>query len=71
MSILRIKDLTESIALDRQAMLAITGGSRRSGYISPLQQQALPALSLAGYPASPGRLLADAAHAGTRRLQYR
>ncbi|RJG04160.1 hypothetical protein [Noviherbaspirillum sedimenti] len=55
MSTITIKDLTESIDLDRKAMLAIVGGARRSGYLSPLETRALHSTRLVDYPAGFGR----------------
>jgi len=55
MSIITIKDLAESIALDRQAMLAIVGGARRRGYPSPFESRVLHSTRLVDYPAGFGR----------------
>lgn len=55
MSIITIKDLADSIDLDRKAMLAVIGGARRNGYVSPLETRVLHSTRLVDYPAGFGR----------------
>ena len=50
MSALTIKDLSDSIDLDRKAMLAIVGGARRSGYPVAFQLQPQSEFRLVNYP---------------------
>ncbi len=54
MSSIIIKDLAESMDLDRKAMLAVIGGARRGGYPSPLASTALQSTRLVDYPAGFG-----------------
>ena len=46
MSIIVIKDLQESVDLDREAMLAITGGARTRGRPAFLARTKSPAIKL-------------------------
>lgn len=49
MSIIIIKDLPESIDLDRKAMLAITGGARTHGRQNFLGRTILPGTRIVNY----------------------
>ena len=51
MAIIVIKDLPESVDLDRQAMLAITGGARTRGRPAFLARTALPRTKIVQYRA--------------------
>ena len=46
MSIIVIKDLQESVDLDREAMLAITGGARSRGRLTFLGRTKFPGIKL-------------------------
>lgn len=46
MSTLVIKDLPESIELDREAMKAVTGGARSAGHQTPLARATAKSRSL-------------------------
>jgi hypothetical protein len=50
MATIKIKDLTESVDLDREAMLAITGGSRFGRHI-PAARTILRTSRIVNYPA--------------------
>lgn len=50
MTIISIKDLPESVALDREAMLAITGGARSGGSPNFSGWPTLGTNRLIGYP---------------------
>lgn len=54
MSTLKIKDLTDSIDLDRKAMLAIVGGARRTGAVLPYNAQAQQGTRLVNFAGGPG-----------------
>ncbi|TCS35950.1 hypothetical protein EDC30_10813 [Paucimonas lemoignei] len=51
MSAITIKDLSDSIDLDRKAMLAIVGGARRGGFPVAFQPQPQSEFRLVTYPA--------------------
>lgn len=50
MSNIKIKDLSDSIDLDRKAMLAIAGGARRSGNSLSYNAPRLQELRLVNFP---------------------
>lgn len=50
MSAIKIKDLSDSIDLDRKAMVSIIGGARRSGYSVAFQPQPSSEFRLVNYP---------------------
>ena len=50
MATIAIKDLPDSVALDREAMLAITGGARIGGSQRFLKRSMLHASPISGYP---------------------
>ncbi|QAU34945.1 hypothetical protein [Janthinobacterium sp. 17J80-10] len=50
MSTLKIKDLSDSIDLDRKAMLAIAGGARRSGAALSYNPRSLQTTRLVNFP---------------------
>lgn len=57
MTTIAIKDLLESVDLDRQAMLAISGGARTSGRQGFPGRTLSPSARIINYPGKP---LADA-----------
>lgn len=62
MATIVIKDLPESVDLDRQAMLAIAGGARFRGRAGKAERPALHGTRLFVYPAGlADRLVPDAA----------
>lgn len=50
MAAINIKDLADSIDMDRQAMQAISGGARMRGKQAPLIKQAFGTVRLVDYP---------------------
>lgn len=50
MAIIAIKDLPDSVTLDREAMLAITGGARIAGSQRLPKRSMLHASPISGYP---------------------
>lgn len=62
MATITIKDLTESIDLDRHAMQAITGGSRTSGRRTPFESTLFQSTRIVSYPAGLTRTIAMGKH---------
>jgi hypothetical protein len=56
MSTITIKDLTESMDLDRKAMLTIVGGARRGGYPVAIETKAPAEFRLVNYPTGFGHI---------------
>ncbi len=50
MTTIVIKDLPENVELDRQAMVAITGGARTGGYSASSGRTVLRSTSIANFP---------------------
>ena len=50
MPTIKIKDLTDSIDLDRKAMLAILGGARRSGVTLPYDMRTRQGTRIVNFP---------------------
>jgi hypothetical protein len=55
MAIISIKDLTESVELDRRAMAAISGGARSGGRQPLLAQRTVGSTRIVEYPAGISR----------------
>jgi hypothetical protein len=56
MSTITIKDLSESIDLDRKAMLAIAGGARRGGYPLAIETKSPSEFRIVNYPSGFGHI---------------
>lgn len=57
MATISIKDLPESVDLDRQAMLAISGGARVRGRSAPVARSLVRSTRIIDYPAGFGSSL--------------
>lgn len=66
MSTIKIKDLSDSIDLDRKAMLAIAGGARRSGLALSYNTRSQQNTRLVNYPG--GLAGAQLLASGARKL---